>query len=596
MLFFEHLTLGNLARLSITREPAFYGTKSLGARYVEPVLARFGVLPKATQLSFGDVDTAPGIRRQAYQTAEICLEQIGGERWAREVAEILSIDFWLLVRKFYFDDLYAKFEFLELALRYAIEHPDGSHRIHVEREFLMPYKEKLRSRFKVRTTHRATIIWFWPIFLLPIFLKYFARRHGVAGGLTFTDQIVCQVDGEKTYEMFSNIFSSHRSKQFVIERRNEQEFSEIRRRELQIRTLGLTPDGYRFLRRAVYGYIGCCVRHFGEVASYGGRLFRLFYVLMLGKAETIDGTGNLYFTYEHLITVKAARNEFLKRGGNRSVFVPMNAHVSPRYFHSEIFVNYDVMCAAGRHTTDLYRKRRSVTDVFLPTGPYESHRGSIRVRDRSERISRLKAFKGDSVAVTIVSPGICEPTYSHEVKLIRLACELSKKENVKVFIRLKPVPPAAPYADFYEAHTAGCESILLTYSEYDLCDFLEVTDLFVTSISNAACDLALGGGDVVFIDYMKDPELFLSWSEVEDVVLTEEESAERISEWILGNADVRRETKDSIARLNDYIGYMFSDFDSYKGNLLAQLQVGLGHHPSLATFERQALPEPSRIP
>ena len=61
---------------------------------------------------------------------------------------------------------------------------------------------------------------------------------------------------------------------------------------------------------------------------------------MKGYSETIKGDKNVFVTYEHLITVKAARNEFLKANGIPSIFVPKNAYTATQYFHSELYINY----------------------------------------------------------------------------------------------------------------------------------------------------------------------------------------------------------------------------------------------------------------
>jgi hypothetical protein len=573
--FCERLTAMRLLRLALARKPAFYGTKSIAARALERLLATCGVSTDIRKLDFGDVEIAPHIRRRAYETAERYLDRLHIRAWADDVSGILSIDCELIARKFFFDELYLKYEFLEIALRYALEHPDETHVMYADRQFLEPYHEQIEAQFTVRQIARLGPLGFVTILLLPLFLRYLWRRDGIDEKAVFHNQIVCEIDSEKIYEMFDNLFQSCPSRAFVIERRNIGEFSEARRRELHITSLGLTREDYLFLRAAVYRYIGCCMRHYGDVSRYGGQLFGIFYTFVLGRAETIRGTDNRFVTHEHLFTTKAVRNEFLRTAGNTSIFVPMNAHASPQFFHSEIFINYDVMCAAGKHTEDLYRKRRAVTRTFPPTGSYDNHRRTTWVHDKAERIARLNAFKGDAIAVTIVSPGICDPTYSHELKLMKLARELSKEEGVKVIIRTKPWPPLPKYAAFYETQTAGHESILLTGSDYELFDFPEVTDLFVTSISNAACDMALCDGQVMFVDYMQDPDLFLYWSVIGEALLTEEGAFAAIMAWVrdAGSGYARLTLRKHMEKLTSYLGYRFPSFDAYRANLLRQLHL-----------------------
>ena len=172
---------------------------------------------------------------------------------------------------------------------------------------------------------------------------------------------------------------------------------------------------------------------------------------------------------------------------------------------------------------------------------------------------------------------------------MKLARDLSLQQGVKVFVRMKPVLPIAKYADFYATHIAECDSILLTFSEYELTDFLEVTDLFVTSISNSACDMALCGGQAMFIDFMKEPDVQLFRSVVKEVVFTEEESFQAIMDWVSDNehGQARAKLKKDNHKLTNYLGYQFADFDSYRENLLAQLRLTFKNHPALE-YERNA--------
>jgi len=408
------------------------------------------------------------------------------------------------------------------------------------------------------------------LFLLPLFVEYYWRRKGEPDELRYENKIVCEVDGEKTLEMFSSLFRTvaKDSLALVVEQRNAAALSDGH----GIGVLGLRREGLRYLRRAVWRYIGCSVRHWREVAGFGSRLFRIFYVLMQGRAEVIEGSGNMYFTYEHYVTVKAVRNEFLKSSGNKTIFVPMNAHVTPQYFHSEIWLNYDVMCAAGPHTETLYRRKRTLTQLFPPTGSYECHRGALKLENREERIASLKSFKGDALAITVISPGMADATFGVEAKLMRLARTLAKIPGVRVVIRLKPVPLAPKYAHFYEEHTAGCEGILLTGGEYELFDFFDLSDLIVTSMSNAAFDLAQAGAQVMFIDYFKDPELQLCLSAIPGVLLAEEESLPAITDWILDRDQARRKWREKMKDFSAHISYYHRDFESYRRSFLAQIE------------------------
>jgi hypothetical protein len=569
MIFFEKLRTFDVVRLACTQETAFHGGQSLGARFAQRLLAPLGRNIRAEKIDFGHVGAATGIRSNAYRAAEAELEWLPGRAWAESLSPVLGLDFWLTARKFFFDEFYLRFEFLEFALRYAEEYPEEAHSLRVVGGLPTKYRELLTCRFKMRRSAGSSPIGLLSLALLPLFVEFFWWRKGTRGVLRLDGRIVCQVDCAKTLEMFSSLFASLPRERivFVAEQRNAAAFEPG-----TVHVLCLRDDEAGYLRRVAWPYLWRSLKHLREIGCHGNALFRLFYVLMQGRAETIGGTGNLYCTYEHLITPKWIRNAYLKAGGNQSVFVPMNTYITPLYFHSEIFLNYDVMCAAGRHIEALYRQKHALTDVYLPTGSYDSHRGIVEQRGKAARLGRLREFQGDRMLVTIVSPGICDPTYGHELKLMALARTLSQLPGVCVLVRLKPVPPQPKYANFYEEQTAGCQNLLLTAGEYELFDFLELDCLFVTSISNAAYDLAQAGAQVMFIDYLKDPELIPCWSEVPGVLLNEYEALAKVTDWLHDRNEARHRWAELMARFSAYIGYRHADFESYRSDLLAQLR------------------------
>ncbi|MEI7527287.1 MAG: hypothetical protein WCJ95_23260, partial [Mariniphaga sp.] len=93
---------------------------------------------------------------------------------------------------------------------------------------------------------------------------------------------------------------------------------------------------------------------------------------MRGRAEAINGNGNLLITYEHPTTVNFVRNEFLRKDGNRSVFIAKNTNDAPIYFHEEIFANYDVMCVSGKISPELYLLKRARCPAIIAVGSYDA--------------------------------------------------------------------------------------------------------------------------------------------------------------------------------------------------------------------------------
>ena len=568
----------------VSGEPVLFGVKALGARTVDKLAARLGRRILAEQLAFGHVTYTTGVREGAYRAAERAIDRLPGARWASKLGERLDVDLWLIARKFFFDEYYLKFEFLELALRHAEENPGEPLLLLADLAGDAELPPRLTALFRLRQRANTSPLALATALLLPLFVEFFHRRKGRPGTLSFTDTVVCEVDGPATFEMFSTLFAGFPTDRlaYVCEARNASSLS-----DKPVHTLRLDDAGLAYLRRAVWQFLGTSVAHGGEIASYGSRLFRLFYILMQGRAETVGGNGNLYCTYEHLVTYKAMRNSFLERHGNRTLFVPLNAHVTPLYFHSEILTNYMLMCAAGRHTEILYRKKRSLVQHYLPTGSYASHRRGSLPGDQAMRVAALAAFKGDSLAVVILSPGICDPTYTHELKLMALARELAAMPGVKVMLRLKPVEPSPKYADFYRREVEGRADLLITAGEYDLFDFLAVGDLFLTSISNSAFDLAQAGAQVMFIDYQRDPAMLLPWSAVPGVCLDERTALPIVQCWLRDEPEKRERWREKMRHFAEYIAYRHANFDAYRENFLMQIAPFL---PAGLSFpnERQA--------
>lgn len=563
MRFVEKLSAVDVVRAAVGRAPVFYGWMSLGARLAKRLLAHCGREVPVAKIDFGHVGVATGIRGNAYRAAEAALDRLPGREWAEALMPAIGIDLWLIVRKFFFDEYYLKFEFIEFARRYAQEHPGERHSLRIDPERMDGTGEWLAVDMQVSYARNTTALGLLTALALPLFVEFFYRRKGSRSELRVNDSVVAEVDGSKTLAMFSNLFGGLPADRlvFVCEPRNAGALTAA-----QVHSLRLGPTGARYLRRVVWTYLRQSLRHAHEIHSYGTRLFRLFYLLMQGRAETIEGSGNLYCTYEHLVTYKAIRNAYLAAGGNRSLFVPLNAHVTPQYFHSEILVNYDVMCAAGPHTETLYRKKRALTRNFPATGSYDSQSLVLDEHSRQERVARLRAFADGRTVLTIVSPGICDPTYGHEQKLMALARTVSTWPGICVLIRLKPVPPEEKYANFYNEQTAGCPNILLTGGEYGLFDFLEASDLVVTSISNAAFDLAQAGAQVMFVDYLQDPDLMLCWSAVPEVLLHPQEAETAIADWVADRNGMRGRWAALMRAFAAQIGYAQTDYPAYLRN------------------------------
>lgn len=582
MVYTERLTLGCLWRAFFFRQQTHYLVPSIPVRIALRVIYRLKLDIPVAPLTIGQIETATGIRKAAYKESESEIEYIGDAEWVAEVGKFLGINFELIIRKFLFDELYRKYEFYKIARQHASENSSPLRIMYLDEQFARDYPESLSSQFKVRGLRHIPGTGLFMLMILPVFLVYYAQRNRVVGIKCFQDSLVFQIDREKIYDMFQSLFGEFSGTYFVMERWNAIEPCNASdaewRRDVQISTLGITGRDFHYLRKALVSYIGSCLKHFRVIQRYQARLFVIFYFIMRGRAEAINGSGNWLITYEHPVTRKAIRNEFLRHDGNRSIYIPMNANEAPTYWSEDIFINYDIMCMAGKQGFELYRMKHVAHPVLLPAGSYDVHRGPKRWAGRAERISHLKAFKGDSVAILITSPGLCDPTESYELKLMALAKTLAEQPGVKVFVRQKPGDTSAlatKFQNFYADFFKGTEAVLLTSGEYELWDFLDVSDLVVTSISTTGFDLAVGGAQVMFVDFHRDPELFLSWTMVPEVLVNPEWALERVLEWTrdADGGPVRQRHAQFVVKLVDYIEFKHPDFSAYKQNILSALET-----------------------
>ena len=568
MKFLETLFWYDIFLSPISDKIIFFQSKSLGARAIERVMLAIGLRFKTHKLDFGDINNADGIRARAYLAAEDLIDKIPGKAWAENLSHELGLDVWLCFKKFIFDQYYLKFQFLEFALRYAEEKPDATFFLRVDRDNLEAYLPRLREKFELTFPSTWNFLRFFTILLLPLFVEFFSFKKLNKKIIKYQNSVVCEVDGKKTYNMFRDLFSSIPPDKlfFVCEPRNSSAFVGD-----EVKPLLLQRDSLVYLRSAVWIFMGKTLLSFNKLYQFGGLLFRFFYLLMQGRAESICGKNNLYCTFEHLITYKAIRNSYLERSGNTSMFVPLNSYVTTQYFHSEIFLNYDVVCAGGPHIELTYRKKNALTNIFLPTGSYESHKLDLWIDERDERINMLRAQSQSKTTILIVSPGICDPTYKHELQLMELARNLSKLPELKIIVRLKPVEPEEKYRNFYCEQLNGAPDILVTAGEYELFDFLGMTDLVVTTISSGAFDLAQAGADVMFIDYLGDRQLSIPWLEVPEILVASDKCWDVLRAWIDDKDNMRSHWHRISRRLTKAVAFQKPSFHEYKEGFISQI-------------------------
>jgi hypothetical protein len=155
---------------------------------------------------------------------------------------------------------------------------------------------------------------------------------------------------------------------------------------------------------------------------------------------------------------------------------------------------------------------------------------------------------------------------------MELAKKIANTGNTKVIIRLKPTISDPAYENFYEEYVDGESNILLTHFEFELFDFLEVTDVFLTSISTSGYDIAVAGGNVLFVDLINDQEAYYHWNKYSDILLSESDAYDVINK-LLHGSDSRKivKIKSTMEKMRQYLGYNYGTFEKYKENLHKQL-------------------------
>ncbi len=572
MRFYEKIRFRDYLILYIFKKKAFYNEKSLPLLFIQKVLRFFRyATDEIRELYQGDLQYSTNVMKNAYTYSMQYIDNLDCGRFMESSSNLFMIDFKMIFMKFIFSIIYKKCEFCELAMRYALEHQNEKHSFYIS-SFLTAYTIKLERYGKVQHRNSSEYInYMFSLLLIPGLLWYSKIMQGRIITDKNTKKKFCFVPDETTYRMFFDLFGNDDNIIYYTTKR-------YMNKELEkygIRIFLLHQEGYRYLKKRILKYLYLCFRYIVVMNKFGAEILMLFYQMIRAVEETPDGHANNFFFAEHFDTIHAIRNELIRLQGSISIFLRNDTYVIPQYHCLETYQNYDYLCSPGKHIEDDYKRKRAETQVFIKTGPYHPHRGIIECKSYPERIRQLKLFKGDSLSITILATGVMAQTISHETRLMELARRLAAQEGVKVFIRMKPVPPEPKYSHYYESFIKDEKSILLTGAEYELFDFCSVTDLFITAISSSAYELAACDAQVMFVDFMKTPDFYYVWEMLPDIFLSEEDAFDKIMEWIRDSKDgsVRERHREVMKRVKQYVSYDFYSFDKYRENLRHQLQM-----------------------
>ena len=174
--------------------------------------------------------------------------------------------------------------------------------------------------------------------------------------------------------------------------------------------------------------------------------------------------------------------------------------------------------------------------------------------------------------IVVVSTGVSGATEILEKKLMLFAKQISLLPNIKVVIRMKPLQLETKYSIFYDSFFKDDKRIFITGDDYDLFDYLTVTNLFITSISTAICDIAVRGGVFYFIDFLNTKNFYLPWEKFPELVLSEKMAFNNVNFWINNKNNFRKEHKKYCNKFVNYVGTNFANYNDYKNNLVKTLK------------------------
>lgn len=567
--FCETLGVWDYLYSTFTNRRIFYNVTTISLKIIIS-LFKFDISRRSKTIWFGDVCTATGLRRHAYESALEDIREIDLKKWN---PSIKNIDFELITEKFLLDSLYEEKEFYNFAKQYIVENPKLDFKYNKNKE--KKQNKGIISFFKYLTRIiLKQVEYLFGIFLLLLFGGYFLKKNKENRNNQFhlKNSILCEVDQPKIYEMFSTIFGEKYSVHYFIQKNYLKHFSDGELSKLGLNLHSFNKKQQKKVKKITFQFFYNAIRNYKYLSSFGIYYFNLYKVVIHGLLITPSCENSTFLTFEHMSVVKAVRNEFLRASNNKSVFLPYNTYAIDHYFSPEYRYNYDILCSPCRILELVYDIQNAFTKTIFSTGSYSSHRLSTNsIQTENDKVSQLKLFKGENVAITILSCGTEDATISGEIRLMKLATQLSNIKGVNVIIRPKPVTPPTKYQNFFTEYIRDNDSICLTDKSYDLFDFLEVTDLFISGTSSSAVDVCNTGGNFFSINFWDDNDLYLWQTAIDGVYLDEDKAFDTILDWVKNKNGERDVHRTRMQQLRELIGYQFDSFEEYKGNLLDKL-------------------------
>jgi hypothetical protein len=532
-------------------------------------------LTKFNKFDWGDTKKINDSLKIASINAHNYLEDylLGRESYLLSLNKNLKIDFDLILRKFIFSELlFSKYFFYELVHIYLSENPNKLYVLQLEKTHLGIYFTKF-SNINLKLIKKYKILSLVTSISLIIILIYKWKLKVKNKNNLYENKILCFVGGKLELNFYKEILSEF-NPIFItnvppenlfkdsfqisdIEKQNIEYLNLSNKNWAMIKNLFLTILKIDFIKNWVL---------YSELDSY----FLLF-INQLFYARTLapEGSNNLFVVFEHHDFIKTVRNEFLRVDGNYSIFMSLFTGHSLRFYPPEFYQNYDCLISSGEALEDTYKENKSPTKTIYRVGSTQGKLPWAKSQQfLSDKKQKLMNILSGNMVVTFLTPGVCKPTYESEVRLLQLARQVSMIPNTKVLIRPKIINDPE-YWSFYENNVFGFNNLILTGVEFELLDFLDLSDLFITSYSTSACDVALHGAPIFFVDYLnqKDRFLFLDINKgFKSLQLDEDEALEKIHSWL--DPDKNKALHiDHAALMRDFVNYLEHgkiNFDEYK--------------------------------
>ena len=280
MIFYEKIGTIRILFHFLTKKPAFYWRRGLILYLIWRIFPSFFAKRKVCKkMGYRYVEAATNVRKNAHSNGKDFINKMQHRRFFQEGANLFGIDFISIFKIFIFSEVIGfRYEFWELAIRYASEHPNEDHVFHINFQLSSIYRERLKDFGKVCITRSYDRIAFvFSILLTPLLLWGYWNKHGQKQPISFSNNIICDSPKVPVRDTFKELFGTYPQARYTISMPYLARYSKKEIERMGIIPIVLSKDGYKYLRKDVFRYIYVCLKCYRELFPYGSEMLRLFY-------------------------------------------------------------------------------------------------------------------------------------------------------------------------------------------------------------------------------------------------------------------------------------------------------------------------------